>query len=93
MPGVAAGKHKRSAAAIGIQEDVKRQLAQQGALRAASGGGLQDGSAGEEEEEDIVSINDTKPPNLSQFGRAFKVPSQLSSKCCLCGTEVVWSVT
>ena len=71
---VLAGKHERAAAAIAIQVDVKEQLQQQmGALTAAQSGGLQDDRAGEDEGDEVVTVDDDAPINLSQFGKAFKV--------------------
>ena len=71
---ILAGKHERSAAAIAIQIDVKEQLQQQmGALTASQNGGLQDKSAGEDEEDEVVAVDDSAPVDLSQFGKAFKV--------------------
>ena len=72
----AAGKHARAEAAIGVQQDVKEQLRQEGALRLAQSSAPQDSSAGEQDEEMVPVVQDDTPPtDLSHFGRAFKVLS------------------
>jgi len=72
---ILAGKHERSSAAIAIQKSAKEQLQQEmGTLTASRNSGLQDGSAGEEEEEvDVVLNDDSGPIDLTQFGKAWKV--------------------
>ena len=74
--GPAAGKHARAEAAIGIQQDVKEQLRQEGALRLAQSSAPQDNSAIEEDKEMVPVVQDDTPPtDLSHFGKAFKVLS------------------
>ena len=72
----AAGKHARAEAAIGVQQDVKEQLRQEGALRLAQSSAPQDGSAGEQDEDMTPAVEDgPQPADLSHFGKAFKVLS------------------
>ena len=74
--GPVAGKHARSEAAIGIQQDVREQLRQEGALRLSQSSGPQEGSAAEEDEDMIPVVeDDSQPTDLSYFGKAFKVLS------------------
>lgn len=71
---ILAGKHERSSAAIAIQKSAKEQLQQEmGTLTASQDSGLQDGSAGEEEEVDVVLNDNSGPIDLTQFGKAWKV--------------------
>ena len=72
--GPTAGKHARSEAAISIQQDVREQLRQEGALRLTQSSEPQDASAGEEDEEMVPVVeDDPQPTDLSYFGKAFKV--------------------
>ena len=71
-----AGKHARAEAAIGVQQDVKEQLRQEGALRQAQVSSPQDGSVGEQDEDMLLIVeDDIQPTDLSHFGKAFKVLS------------------
>lgn len=59
-----------------MQQDVKEQLRQEGALRLAQSSAPQDSSAGEQDEELVPVVQDDTPPtDLSHFGWAFKVLS------------------
>ena len=59
-----------------MQQDVKEQLRQQGALRLAQSSSPQDGSIAEQDEDMIpVEDDDAQPTDLSYFGKAFKVLS------------------
>lgn len=63
---------------------VKEQLQQEAdAVTASPSGGLQDGSAGEDDEEDeVVALDDSSPVDLSQFGKAFKVCGEWQYALC-----------